>query len=446
MKRFLILTAGLAAMAVAGCTGESAFPEATGKGSVRAINMIATSPAITFLIEERTIGSVEYKTASTSVPYDDLDYTFNFDAVFPDTGRERVASLFVDIVADRNYTFVISGDLASPTIDLWEADIRTFAETDTVFEMRFGHTATTLGDIDVYFAAAGIAPALGEQAATLSIGQVSEPADFPEGEYILIYTTAGDPGAVLFTSDTIIPEVRSAVTVSIFDGDPNDLGPLAVRYFPDNGGTLTVTDVGLMSTLRFFQTSLTLDTADVYNEETLTMPLVTDHAFGDITGDIPIDVGINALTYTAAGDTNVVLFDGQAAISTGTHNNFYLIGEAGALGSITVIQDRRPVETLVKFSILHAAINHTTVDLYIVEADADIAELPPLFFSVPAGTAPINTSLQAGSFDLYLTTPGEKTLIAGPVRLDVELGDIVNLMVLDNVDPAIADIVFVPDP
>lgn len=135
-------------------------------------------------------------------------------------------------MADRDYTFVISGDLASPTIDLWEADIRTFAETDAVFEMRFGHTATTLDDIDVYFAAAGIAPALGEQAATLSMGQVSEPVEFPEGEYILIYTLAGDPGSVLFTSDTITPEVRSAVTVSIFDGDPNDLGQARRALFP----------------------------------------------------------------------------------------------------------------------------------------------------------------------------------------------------------------------
>ena len=65
---------------------------------------------------------------------------------------------------------------------------------------------------------------------------------------------------------------------------------------------------------------------------------------------------------------------------------------------------------------------------------------------MPAGTPPLASELQEGGFDLYLTTPGEKTVIAGPVRLDLALGDIVDVIALDNVDPAIADIVFVPDP
>ena len=43
-------------------------------------------------------------------------------------------------------------------------------------------------------------------------------------------------------------------------------------------------------------------------------------------------------------------------------------------------------------------------------------------------------------------TTGEKTVIAGPYRLDVALGDVVDFIVYDNVDPATADIVLIPNP
>ena len=82
MRRFLKLAASLSALALAACGGDSSLPEATGKGTVRAINAIATSPEFVFLIEERGIDSVAYKQATSSASWDDLGYTFNLDVLF----------------------------------------------------------------------------------------------------------------------------------------------------------------------------------------------------------------------------------------------------------------------------------------------------------------------------------------------------------------------------
>ena len=446
MKRVLGIAALFGAALLTGCGGDSTLPEATGKGRIRAINAIETAPNIDFLIEERLVGSAAFKDSTNASEFDDLDYTFNFEVLLP-TGRERVASQFLDVVADRDYTFVISGSLDSPTITLDETDIREFAASDTVFEMRFAHFGSVLGDVDVFFDAPGVAPALDQQVARLSAGSISDPADFAEGDYVLIYTAAGDPGTVLFTSDTLTLPAQTAATIAVFDADANDLDQVSVRSFTAAAGSARIADVNVMPTIRFFHASMALATADIYADDvTMTPPIVMGQAFGEFSDDIPLPSGLSTLTYTGAGDTATILFEQEVAITQGTRNNFYVIGEMDALEPIITIVDRRPVETLVKFSLLHAAFNHDIIDFYLVDAGADITDLSPLLFGLPAGTQPLQSTFQPGSYDIYVTVAQEKTVLAGPTRLDVELGDIVDLIILDNTDPAIADLLFVPVP
>ena len=446
MKRVLGFAALFGAALLTGCGGDSALPEATGEGRIRAINAIETAPSIDLLIEERLVGSASFKDSTGAREFDDLEYTFNFEVVFP-TGRERVASQFLDVVADKDYIFVVSGALNSPTITVIETDIREFDASDTVFEMSFAHFGTVLGDVDVYFAAPGVAPAADQQVARLSAGSVSEPADYAEGDYVLIYTAAGDPGTVLFTSDTLALPAQTAVTIAVFDTDANDLDQVSVRSFTATGGSARIGDVTVMPTVRFFHASMALATADIYADDvTMSAPVVTGQAFGEFSDDIPLPDGLNTVTYTGAGDTATILLEQEVAITRGTRNNFYVIGETDALQPIITIVDRRPVETFVKFSLLHAAFNHEIIDFYLVDADADITDLSPLLFGLPAGTQPLQSTFQAGSYDIYVTVAGEKTVIAGPVRLDVDVGDIVDLVILDNTDPAIADLLFVPFP
>ena len=110
------------------------------------INAIPTSPEIAFLIEERSLDSVAYKSNSSPERWDDLTYTFNFEIRRPlQTESTRIASRFLDVVRDVEYTFVVRGPLDAATVDLWEIPVRSFSGNETIFEMRVGHTAETLG-------------------------------------------------------------------------------------------------------------------------------------------------------------------------------------------------------------------------------------------------------------------------------------------------------------
>jgi len=65
---------------------------------------------------------------------------------------------------------------------------------------------------------------------------------------------------------------------------------------------------------------------------------------------------------------------------------------------------------------------------------------------VALGGDPIQFSVAAGDLDLYLTTPDEKTVLAGPVPLTIALGDIMDFVIYDKVDPAVVDLVSIPLP
>ena len=132
MKRIAILLPLALALLLSACGGESSLPKATGKASVRAINAMSGSAELVFLIEERTIGNLTYRSATAISSWDDLDYTFNFDAFFAgDTQLTRIASQYIDFVADQEYTLVISGTLGSPSLAVWESAKRQFAAGDT---------------------------------------------------------------------------------------------------------------------------------------------------------------------------------------------------------------------------------------------------------------------------------------------------------------------------
>ena len=455
MKRYLLLAVCVAAVLLGACSTESKLPKATGEGTVRAINTIAASPNIFFLIEERQIGTASYQGSSSSSTYDDLSYTFNFEVLLAgDTARTRVASQPLDVEADMDYTFLITGTIAAPVISVWQAAEREWAGTETTFEMRFGHTAVSLADVDAYFAAPGIVPMLGSELDTLSFGGITAASEYEAGEYVLTITAAGDPTTVLFESDPVTPIAQTAIILSVFDGDENDLSPLAVSLINmSSGGTGSLVDSSYPPTVRYFHASMgfgsiNMSATDIYIDDPATsMPFVADHVFGDVTGDLVVTPGVLSQSYTEAGNVGAPLLDLDSTILSGTRYEHYLVkNTAGDALLISHIPDRRSVETFARVSFLHTAAAQANLDIYVVARDELIDELTPTFPGLPLSILPITIPFNADSYDIYATVTGEKTVLAGPIQLDLAVGDVVNTIIYENVDPNVVDFVFIPLP
>lgn len=441
------LLAVFAIAIIAGCGGDSTLPVATGKASIRMINAIPTSPEIGFLIEERVLDGVAYKSNSTPQNWDDLTYTFNFEINRPlQLGSERIASQFLDVVRDTEYTFVVRGNLDAPAVDIWQIPERNFSGADTVFEMRIGHAADALGTVDVYLGPASGAPALGNLVATLAPGEVSAPADVAPDSFIITVTSVGDPANIIYQSGSTAILSNQSVLITVFEGDANDTAPVTVRVFNQAGASSAVPDARFPPTARFVHATTQLGTSDLYDDAALSNRIVASLAFGDITGDIDMAVGEIPITATAPDNVGAILLEDSLVTFAGSHINYYLTVLADEINGAQVPADRRSIETTARLTFFHSASNHTFVDLYLVESGTSIADVLPRQIGLGYGLQSAALGFVAGSYDLYITASGEKTVLDGPISLEAALGDVFEAVLLDRVDPVLAEFKLFPPP
>lgn len=450
MKRYATLAICMAVVSLGACAKESSLPVATGEGSVRALNAIPASPEIGFLIEERLLGSATTKTATATSSYDNLEYTFNFQTLLAgDNSTTRVASQLLQVEDAKDYTFLISGDLAAPDITIWEADQREWVGSETVFEIRPAHAAESLGSVDIYFADAVIPAALGGQIATLAFGEVASPIDVEAGEYVMTITPAGDDTTILFVSDPVAITAQGQLMVTVFDGDENDLTPIAVRLFDlGSGASGALVDSRFPPTMRFIHGSLNFGNADIYIDDPLTVPVVANHAFKDFTSFVDVTSGVLPITYTPPGNTGTTLVDVDETIFSGTRTDFFILTDAdGTDLRVVNLADRRSIQTRARLSFINTAGSRAAVDIYILPEGEELLEDSfPILPGLPLGVAPVQIPIAPGIYDIYITDTGEIIPLAGPITLDMDVYDVVETIIFENVDPTIVDFAIIPPP
>jgi len=444
MKRIFILLTCTAALLLGACGKDSSLPAATGKASIRAINAIKTSGEFNFLIEERLIGPVAYAAASASAEYDDLDYTFNIEVFYAgDSAFRRIASRFIDFEADKDYTLLVSGTLDNPALTLWVGDTRTFDEADTVFEAKFAHASASLGTLDYYFADPTVAPALGNQVATLSFGEVSAATDLEAGDFVLTITTANDPTDVVYVSDTTTIGAQGAFIFIPFEGSVASTAPVVVRAINRIGDSISLPDPRFLPTVQFINASIDLGLSDIYDDELLTSRLVDNHDYLDVSAELEVPAGTNTFYYTPSGDTAAVTLEAPLTAFSGSRYRLVASGVAGAISATSIVPDRRPVATYAKLLPFQVSNNFDFVDIYVVAADTSIDDANPVRFGLAPQQLGATVRLAAGSFDLYVTEFTQKVALAGPYRIDLALGDVVDMIVVDKADdPAVLDVLF----
>jgi hypothetical protein len=450
MKRTFVYLACAGALLLAGCTSESSLPNPTGKGTLRAIHAMPGAPEVTFTIEERPLDTVEYKEFSSPASYDDFEYNFNFDIrVAGSVEPVRIASVSQKIDADREYVFALTGTVDNPTVTTWITDLRQWGDTETVFEARFAHLSATLGDIDVYFDDPANPPSAANLVTTLSPGSIMDVADFEAGTYVITVTTAGDPNRVpVYTSAAVVYDAQSSRVISIFDGNENDTAPYFASTATTSGLSLSLPDATFPPTIRFIHSALTLETVDVYSDELLTNLVASGVAFGTSSPDVPGSVDATSYHFTPTGSTATTLFVSDAAAApAGTADDMYLIGDTDNWQGVLRPQNRASISTAARISILNASVNNPSIDLYIKERDDPLVEEDlPSFLRILISLPSPQLQRAAGSYDVYVTVPGTKDVLAGPYPIELALGDVVFLVAADNVDPSTVDILDVSLP
>lgn len=424
-----------------GCA-ETSRPEATGEANIRGLHAIVDGPEVLFRIEERSLGTINYKDVTSVEAFDDLSYQFNFDAALPgDTEQTRIASRSLAVVPDMDYLFVLTGTFQDAEILLWESEERQWEGSEEVTEVAAGHLSTMLGGVDFYFVAPGDAPVSGEARGTLEFGERLDDFDVDAGRYQAVFTPAGDPSTILFRTGTQTLNERNSTLFTIHDADPSITSGVSVRRIGGAGESTELGEANTPPTRRFLHAASGTGNFDVYVDEDFAAPIVADVTYAEVTGDIPVPVGESAYTYTAAGNVGAVLLEEDSTIISNTRTTSFLTGPPDDVEVFSLIDDRRPVVGTAKVRMVQLAGNFDNIDIYVRPAGTDIDEINPTFPSVASPLSSGYSRLAPGDYEITVTDAGEKVPVAPVLSLDLASGDIAEVAILDAVDPNLLEVI-----
>lgn len=432
----------VAAMLVLSACAESSRPEAAGKGRIRGINGVVTSPELVFLIEERPQDNVNFRAVSGFNEWDALSYTFNFDLIRPNaTAPERIASQFVDVVVDTDYSIVLSGSLTNPSVVFWEEEQREWDGSETVFEVDFFHVSPLLGEVDIYFAIEGTVPVLGNEIGTLGDGGRIPYVELAEGDYELIITAPDDPTTILFQSVAVTRLPAERVTIGLFDTDPSIVAPVGVNIIFDGGAAQGLSDVNSPPQLRLSHASFGVENINGYFNDDFGTVIFSDIAFNAISPSVdltetttPLDVALVSAPGTSVAEADVQLINN-------TRRTVFFWGLPGTHLLRTLVHDARPLEAFPVARITDLSSNVTSIDIYDVDAGTVLDDdVLPRFGGAIPGISTDFFDVEPGMREFVLTLPGEKTPIATPLAIDFADGDVVDMIIVDTADPAVVEL------
>lgn len=431
--------AAAALLAASACT-ETRFEEATGDGQIRGINGIANADDAIFLIEERELTQLAFKAVSAPQEFDDLSYNFSFDLPIPLADDRRLATQFVDVIDSMEYTLALGGTVAAPELFVWERPDPVWDGTEAEFDVGGGHLNTTIGAVDIYFAAPGTAPVAGNAIGTLEFGQQFADARFAAGDYAIALTPAGDPSTILFQSGTITVSGGNTFTIAVFDADPSIPAPVSVRLIDTTGAGAELADERFPPTAQFVHAAFGTGNVDAVAGGNFAAPLATNLAFGQISADIDVEAGTETYTFAPTGNT-MPLLDADLGIAVGSRAMIVLLGPVGELQALNVASPRRGLATVAQFRVTHASNNAGAVDVYFTEVGEDAEGQLPSIIGLPFAQASNVGRVVPGTFDLVITANGSTTPIVDPIELALNTEDLLEIILFDTADPNVFEAV-----
>ena len=443
MARLLPLLATV--VIFAGCA-ETQRPEATGKGSVRGINAVVTSPELFFLNEERSMGNVNFRGIAGFQEWDDLEYNFNFDVFLPgEPEATRIASQFIDVVAGNEYSVALTGTLDNPVIVTWEDPERDFDGTEDFFDLDFVNLSPLTGEVDVYYDIEGTAPQAGMEIGRIANGERIAFQQFQPGDYVLILTAPGDPATILFESESFPRIAGERLSFLFTDPDPSITSPVGVDLVGRSGSPQRVADINSPPQLRVLHASFGTQNFDGYLDENLANLVFPNVAFKELAPFADAADVFLPLTLTEVGAPGTELFTVSIQQILGSLRTILIFGTSDELLARPIINDARPLSTYPVVRITHLSSNLATgLDIYEVAAGTELTdEVFPKFASSILGISTGFFATDTGMLEFILTLPGEKEAIATPVALDLANGNVVDMVIVDTADPAVVELLII---
>ncbi len=338
------------------------------------------------------------------------------------------------VVIDRNlrldfsmdYTVIAAGEVAAPIGTVVVSNPTGRAIASGSFRAQVVHAAPNAPSVDVYVTAPGadLATSSAVNDTALAFGQFTSRIEAPAGDYRVRVTAAGNPGAVVYDSGTLALAAGGDLLVAAIENTGPGAAPIQLVAL-DGTGAARILDTATPASVVAVHASpdapavdLLADVVGTPQDEALALARNVAFPQSCRIPNVPAPGSYN-LNVTAAGNPGVVALQLPLAPAKGDELTAIVTGYLGstpAIRPLALTAATRSIVTESRLRVTHASPGTGAVDLYLLPDGADFATAAASFAAVPFGADTGVLSLAPGTYDVYVTPAGNKSVVAIEVQ------------------------------
>lgn len=331
------------------------------------------------------------------------DRTVQVDANLPDgTTTTVIPATPATFDEGMIYTIVAIGNVGAITPVI-------LAQSDTVAagsaRARVLHAAPGAPPVDIFVTVPAADLAASAPIASLAFGEDAPPVEVAAGDYQIRATLVGDPATVVFDSGTVELQDGLDVFLAAVDNTTTSAAPITLAVL-DGSEALEVLDIATEAAVRVVHASAAAGLVDVLADDA---ELFTDVAYATVQGFASVPAATYDVAVTPADMPMMEVVQADLALDAGASYTVIalnaLVDNAPAtVELLATSDDYRSVVTEAKVRLVHGAQSAGDVDIYLTAVGADLTMETPEATAVPFQADTGFGSVEAGMYDLSITT------------------------------------------
>ena len=411
--------------------------------NLRALHASPDAPPVNILVNGATaLTDVDYTAGSGFLPVTETTQV-QVEAIIPG-GNAIVIDETLDLEFSNDYTVVAVGDVSAPISVLVLTNETGERITPGSFRAQVLHAAPDAPAVDVYVTALGadLTASAPVNEAPLSYQAYTDRVEVPAGDYQIRVTLAGVPATVVFDSGEISLGADADLLIAAVENTGTGTTPIQLVVL-DGMTASPLLDTNTPASAVAVHASPDAPSVDVLADDLATqandaLALAVNYAFTEFceipSVPAPADYTLSitptgdSATVALAFDLSVTPAAEATAIVTG------LLASTPEIQAIALTNDSRSVITETKLRVVHASPSTGNVDVYLLADGTDLADasVTPTFGDVPFTADSGIVSVAPGTYDVYVTPAGNKSVIAIEVQnLAVGGGDVLDVIARD---------------
>lgn len=374
------------------------------KAMVRVFHASPDAPKVNLWVKDAVAASaLDYQKSTGYLTLDEGTYKVAVEGIIPGGNAVVIGPVDLALAAKTDYD-VIAVNTVSKIEPLVLSDTGSLGDTAKV-RVRVAHLAAAAPAVKVFVTAPGADLASSTALGTFAFKETLGAIEVAAGDYQVRVTLADN--TVVFDSGTVTLAAGKDLLVGAVPNVGAGDSPIQLAVL-DGNEVAIISDKSAGADLRVVHASADAPAVDVLANNGMT-PAISNLAFPMFTDYLNLPAATYNFKVVGAGTLTPAVIDADVALANGAQYSLLALGALADIEPLLLTDNNRKVATEAKVRLVHASTLAANVDIYVVAAEASIANAMPAFSNVPFKAETGYVSLAAGNYDVIITPTGTKT-------------------------------------